>query len=157
MKTLTIPNDVLIPEIGRILESGHTATLRVKGVSMRPFLEDGRDKVLLEPVGNNCLNIGDVVLANVGDRRYVLHRICKIEGDILILRGDGNAFGKEQCGRMDIIGKATAFYRKGREKPDSVDKWKWKLYSCLWPSSPFLRRIFLGLYRRVWLMSMRQY
>lgn len=151
MKTLTIPNDILIPEIGRLIEAGHTATFRVKGVSMRPFLEDGRDKVLLTPVAVDALKVGDVVLAEVGEKRYVLHRICHINGSKIVLRGDGNVSGREFCRRDDVIGKASAFFRKGREKSDSVDGRKWKLYSALWPSNSFLRRVFLALYRWVWL------
>lgn len=154
MKTLTIPNGILIPEIGKLLKMGHTATLRVKGVSMRPFLEDGRDKVLLKPAKGDSLKNGDVVLAETGEKVYVLHRIYRIEGDKLVLRGDGNVSGKEYCSKDDVVAVVEAFYRKGRNRADSVGGWKWRLYSFLWPSSPFARRVLLALYRRVWLKIM---
>lgn len=34
----------LIPEVISLLEEGHTVTLPLRGYSMRPFLEDNRDK-----------------------------------------------------------------------------------------------------------------
>ena len=43
-----MPNDVFLPFVIEQLNEGHTATLPLRGRSMRPFLEDGRDKALLQ-------------------------------------------------------------------------------------------------------------
>ena len=40
-------NADLLPEVVTLLNEGHTVTLRLRGFSMRPFLEDNRDKALL--------------------------------------------------------------------------------------------------------------
>lgn len=48
---MQIPNAILIPEIIRLLDEGHTVTLRLRGYSMRPFLEDDRDVALLVKAG----------------------------------------------------------------------------------------------------------
>ena len=62
------PNAILLPEIVKMLNEGHTVTLRLKGFSMRPFLEDGRDKALLtKPVDPK---VGDPVLAEVGPKHF---------------------------------------------------------------------------------------
>ena len=42
-------NAQFLPEVVKLLNEGHTVTLKLKGFSMRPFLEDGRDKALLTP------------------------------------------------------------------------------------------------------------
>ena len=47
-KDIEIQNKYLIPEIIRLLDEGRTVTIRLKGFSMRPFLEDKRDKALLK-------------------------------------------------------------------------------------------------------------
>ena len=47
MKKIEIPNDILIPKIKELLDRGATATIRVKGYSMRIFLDNGRDLVTL--------------------------------------------------------------------------------------------------------------
>ena len=144
-----IPNKILIGEIRNALQQGHTATLRVKGVSMRPFLETLRDKVVLAPPQREKIQTGDVVLAAISKDIFVLHRVTKREGERLTLRGDGNVYGTEECTISDVIGIVTGFYRKGRNKPDSVESKKWRIYSRLWPSSPLLRRIILAVWRRV--------
>ena len=90
IKTLQLPNDQLIPELLKMIRDGHTVTLPLRGNSMRPFLEDGRDKALLK--GPGFVDIGDPVLAEVAPGRYVLHRIVGNTGphyEIIVLRGDG--------------------------------------------------------------------
>lgn len=37
-----------MPEIIRLLDEGRSVIIRLKGFSMRPFLEDRRDKALLK-------------------------------------------------------------------------------------------------------------
>ncbi len=150
MKSVAVPNEILIPQIKALIDEGHTTTFRVRGYSMRVFLEDRRDKVLLGP----CTlppRVGDVVLAEIAPKRYALHRVVRTDGEHLTLRGDGNVQGTEQCTAADVVGVARAFYRKGRTKPDLTTGLKWRLYSRLWPASPCARRWLLAAYRRLWL------
>lgn len=151
MKSLSLPNEQLIPEIKKLIDDGYVTTFRVRGFSMRPFLEDCRDKVILSPCRPEDVRSGDVVLAEIAPRHYVLHRVAARSGDRLILKGDGNVHGTEQCSIANVIGIATGFYRKGRTTPDTTCSRKWKLYSMIWPSSPFLRRWLLAFHRRIWL------
>lgn len=142
------PNAILLPEIVKMLNEGHTVTLRLKGFSMRPFLEDGRDKALLtKPVNPK---VGDPVLAEVGPKHFVLHRIIFIQGDDVVLRGDGN-LGTEQCKLKDVQGAVIGFYRKGRETLDRTDGLKWRIYSWFWTRLFPIRRYLLAFYRRIWL------
>ena len=62
-KDIEIQNKYLIPEIIRLLDEGRTVTIRLKGFSMRPFLEDKRDKALLKK--SDSIKIDDVVLAEI--------------------------------------------------------------------------------------------
>ena len=87
-------NAEFLPEVVKILNEGHTVTLRLRGYSMRPFLENDRDKALL--VKPSSIKVGDPVLAEVNPLHFVLHRIDSIEGDNVTLRGDGN-LGVEHC------------------------------------------------------------
>ncbi|MGN0086159.1 MAG: S24/S26 family peptidase [Alloprevotella sp.] len=146
-RTIEIPNELLIPKIKEAVDAGHTVTFRVKGKSMRLFLEDGRDKVILAPVKAE-LRRGDVVLAEIAPGHYVLHRIIRREGDLLTLKGDGNVRGTEVCRTDKVVGIATGFLRKGRTQPDRTDGRKWRLYSHIWLALSPLRRLILGVYRR---------
>lgn len=136
-----------MPEIAQLIAEGHTVTLPLKGNSMRPYLVHMRDKALLEKPTNLC--VGDVVLAEVSTKYYVLHRIIGIspDGDLqkITLRGDGN-FSTEICSSTDVIAIATAFYRKGRTTADKVSSRKYRLYSWLWMNTFPLRRYFLKLH-----------
>lgn len=147
MNTRTIPNDILIPEIKRFIDDGHTAIFRVRGNSMRLFLKDGRDKVVLAPCQK--AEVRDVVLAEITPGHYVLHRIIKKEGNRLTLKGDGNVYGTEECTTDNIVGIATGFMRKGRNTIDSVNGRKWRIYSHLWLMLTPLRRYILGICRRL--------
>jgi hypothetical protein len=146
MKTKLIDNDILIPEIGKLIAQGHTVTMTVKGNSMRPFVEGVRDKALL--VACHKARVGDAVLAHVDDGRFVLHRIIKKEGTKLTLMGDGNLVGTETCDEGDVIARVEGFIRKGRNRIDRTDGIKWRIYSAMWPQHHFMRRILLAVYRR---------
>ena len=144
--SIEVANEILIPQIISLLEEGHTVTLKVKGFSMRPFLEDNRDKVLLGKAENP--KAGDAVLAEIAPGRFVLHRLIALNGNNATLRGDGN-LSNEYCKRDDIHGIALGFYRKGRETMDSCEGRKWKVYSAIWTRLYPIRRYILGIYRRL--------
>lgn len=148
MKQRTIPNEILIPEIAKLIKEGRNVTFLVKGYSMRPFLENARDKVILSPL-NCAVKPGDVVLAEVGKQVYVLHRVINCSEEKITLLGDGNVFGTETCRPSDVIGIATGFYRKNRQKADMVSGKKWKIYSFLWMNTRFMRRYVLAIHRRL--------
>ncbi len=141
-------NAQLLPEIIKLLEEGHSVTLQLRGVSMRPFLEDKRDKALL--VKAKDIKVGDPVLAETSPSHYVLHRIIQIDGNQVVLRGDGN-LGVEMCKSENIKASVIGFYRKGRKKLDRTDGLKWKIYSKIWTNLFPLRRYLLAAYRRIWI------
>ena len=146
MITKTIPNAELLPFVIEQLEScvGKTVTLPLRGRSMRPFLEDGRDKALLVAAKDVDISEGDAVLAEITEKHYVLHRIIRIDGDKVTLRGDGN-LGNEYCRLSDVKAKAIGFYRKGRSVPDSTIGRKWNVYSWWWTRLYPIRRYLLFL------------
>lgn len=148
IKTVQMANDELLPAVIQLLDEGHTVTLPLRGYSMRPFLENMRDKALLQKPTD--IRIGDAVLAEIGPRHYVLHRIVDIQGQHVTLRGDGN-LNTEHCLLSDVKATAIGFYRKGRSTLDSTTGNKWRTYSWLWMRLLPLRRYLLAFYRRIWL------
>ncbi len=145
IQNIQIANEILIPEIIRLLQQGHTITLKVKGYSMRPFLENERDEVLLTQASR--IQIGDIVLAEISPKHFVLHRLVKEENGIATLLGDGN-LKPEHCKITNIQGKALGFYRAGSSIIDSCDGRKWKIYSWVWTHLLPIRRYLLWLYRK---------
>lgn len=133
----------IIEEAIRLVDEGVSVTLPVEGRSMLPFIVGGRDSVVLEKVASRQLRKGDVVLAWVEGRRYVVHRIIAIDGDRVTLMGDGNLAGTEHCnigdvkalvtGVVDDHGRVRCLYKR------------WQLWFWLRP----MRRYLLAIYRRI--------
>lgn len=145
MKSIQLPNNILLGNVGELIAEGHTVSLRVYGNSMRPLLEGGRDKATLAPF--DTLNINDIVLAEINTGQYVLHRIIAIDGEYITLMGDGNIKGTEVCKETDITAKVISAIRNGKEWK-ATDK-KWKLYTFTWAKLKFARRILLAAYKRI--------
>ena len=140
INTVQLANAEFLPHVVALVNEGHTVTLPLRGRSMRPFLEDGRDKALL--AAPTDIDVGDAVLAEIQPGHFVLHRIIEIIEKQVTLRGDGN-LSVEYCELKDIRAKAIAFYRKGRSKADSTKGLKWRLYSALWTRLYPVRRYLL--------------
>ncbi len=145
-REITIDNKELFPFIISLLEEGHTVKLKLKGFSMRPFLENERDCALLRKAEDVVL--WEPVLAEVEKGRFVLHRIVDIQGDEVTLLGDGN-LSKESCKKEDIKAQVVGFYRKGSEKLTTLDSKKWRIYSHIWIHLRPIRRYLLAIYRRI--------
>ncbi len=138
-----IPNDILLGLVREMIREGHTATITVKGYSMRPFLEHQRDKVVLTACGE--VSDYDAVLAEIAPGHYVLHRVVAVAGDDVTLMGDGNPCGTERCKLGDIAGVVTEYIRPHRTIPasDTALRRRIRLWRRLLP----LRRYLLYVYK----------
>lgn len=134
-----VPNDILIPEMERLLRAGKQVVFTPDGVSMRPFIEGGKDSVVLERA--DAVRRGDILLCRVGST-FVLHRLIDIQNGTLILMGDGNIAGQEQCRREDVIGRVIEIRSpRGRRKPMCG----WRMWLRLLPLRLFLLKIYRHL------------
>lgn len=147
-KQIKVDNHTFMQEVARRFreEGRKSVTFTVYGTSMHPFLGNGRDKVVLTPPVKP--RPGQVVLAEVMPKRYALHRIIKIDGDTITMRGDGNPlFMKEQFTTDKLVGTAEGFIRKG--KYVSTSSKLWRFYSATWKLCTPARRLLLIIYRRI--------
>jgi hypothetical protein len=78
----------------------------------------------------------------------VLHRLIRIEGEQLILMGDGNLAGTEVCSRGDVIGVVTRI-----ESPKGRRKMLTRGY--LWYALRPVRKWLLKIYRKIVLPLLR--
>lgn len=106
---VSLSHQELIEMLRPLLSEGKRVRFRVKGRSMFPLLKDGRDVVELALA--KSVEKGDLVLAQITPKQYVLHRVIKKEGKELTLMGDGNLEIKEQCTYTDIVGKVVLIIR----------------------------------------------
>ncbi len=145
MTTIQLPNAEFLPHVCELVAQGHKVTIRAKGNSMRPFLESGRDSVVLSKT--DTPKVGDIVLAEIRKGVYVLHRIDSINGQEVTLRGDGNVWGTEECRTKDLRAIAKEFVRNG--KTYHADSNSWRICSSTWRLLLPFRRILLAIYRRL--------
>ncbi|MEL5895081.1 S24/S26 family peptidase [Bacteroides sp. GD17] len=143
----SIPNEILLPEVARLIEEGHTATIIVRGNSMNPFLVDRRDRVTLGSFTPEDLQPGATVLARDTTGRIVFHRIISRKDDTLILQGDGNLAQTEETSIDQVMGLMTEAIRK--EKRYSAQSKAWRRYSYWWLKLKPLRRWLLAIFRRI--------
>ena len=150
---MVVANDILIPELGRLLNEEKEVRFTPSGISMRPFIEGGQDSVVMAPLRREPRK-GDILLAHAtasnGRKTYVLHRLIRIEKDeigqaVYILQGDGNLEGEEICYLNDIIGIVIAI-----ETPSG--KRKLLTRGRLWYRLRPLRKWLLKAYRHTWLI-----
>ena len=138
-------DELIIQEAVRLVQDDVSVTFPVKGRSMLPFIFGGRESVILQKPGS--LQRGQVVLAQVGPDRYVVHRIIKIEPDRITLMGDGNICGTESCTPSNVLAIATHVVdEKGKRRTleSKGQMFKAKVWYRIRP----LRRIILAVLRR---------
>lgn len=134
----------IIDEAVRLVAEGVCVTLPVGGRSMLPFIIGGKESVILQQATQP--GVGDVVLAWVEQRRYVLHRIVRIENQEVTLMGDGNLQGVEHCQLGDIRALATHVLDSRGRRHDLYSPRRMRAVR-LWLRLRPVRRYLLAIYR----------
>jgi signal peptidase I len=116
-----VPSDALfctVFEFGElsvgILKAGRSVRFKARGSSMVPLIRDG-DNLLVEPVENTSLRVGDILLCSVQSDRVIVHRVvkrCKADGKFL-LQGDRVPEPDGWIDLVQILGRVTEIERGG--------------------------------------------
>lgn len=137
---IDLPNDILLGYAGELISQGKEVIMTAKGNSMLPFIRDSKDSVRLTMPVN--VGIGDIILAKVPGRGYIMHRVIGLEGDNITMMGDGNIAGTESCTKSDVVGIVTEII-----KPDGKGHKPSK--GCFWRFLKPFRRYLLFIARRL--------
>lgn len=148
MNKVVIPNAILLGEVRSLLAEGKDVVIPTKGCSMLPFIRGSRDSVTLRKL--DTLEVGDIVLAEIREGVYVLHRVFELDGDDVTLMGDGNIRGVEKCRRSDVAGTALNVLKDGVKEVDCRGP-KAMRRARIWRRIMPFRRIILGFYRRLFI------
>lgn len=143
---ISIPNEIMLTEVSRILSEGSDVVIMTKGCSMLPFIRGDRDSVELHRF--ESYKPGDIALCRLPEGRWVLHRIVRIEGEKVLLKGDGNLIGTERCLTGDIAGAVTFILKplgrkidcRSEKELEKARRWNARSYEN--------RRVILGILRR---------
>lgn len=143
MKKVIVQNTLIFSEVANLVSEGGSVTLKTKGNSMLPFIRGGQNSVIL--VKSDEIKLYDIVLAEVSNNHYVLHRVIDINGNQLTLMGDGNLKGCEKCSTenviataVEVVGNGKRYYCRNEQHIREAKIWK-KLLP--------LRRFLLAIYK----------
>lgn len=154
---LVIDNDILFENVIRLMREGREVIIPVKGYSMNPLIRQDKDLVVLEGVeSGTASSVGkikrvwpyDIVLFRYNGK-FILHRILSIDGDNVVIQGDGNIKGVEKCKLDNIYGRVTKILINGKRELDPYSK-RSVLFFRIWKFLRPVRRYILGVYRRLW-------
>jgi signal peptidase I len=129
-----------------LLKSGHRLRFRARGSSMHPLVRDG-DILVVRPVNQDEMKVGDVVLYRAAGAGIVAHRIVEKHTrrgqGFLVVRGDATGRPDPQVLWSQVLGRVASIERRGRT-----------IVAESWTSrhaAPFYRGLF-RLKRRCYLM-----
>ena len=142
---MMITDAVILDEAVRLVSDGVSVTLPVNGRRMLPFIIGGQESVILQKP--EAVEVGDVVLAWVEDCRWVVHRIIGINGDRVVLMGDGNIVGVEHCTVSDVKARVTHVVDVKGKQHDLYNRWRTLGAKVWWRLRP-IRRYLLFIYRK---------
>ena len=123
-----------------LLRRGNRVRFRAQGASMQPNLLDG-DEVLLAPAAVSDLRPGDVALVETSNGLR-LHRVKNLASGAVATQGDAGLEPDPQSAQ--IVGRALAFSRNGREYP--LNAWRNRFAH---PAAIFIRRLRLAATNRI--------
>lgn len=119
------------------LQEGKLVAIVPQGISMLPFIEGGVDQVFL--LKKEKVEMGDIVLVEYKGK-HILHRVYAIDGEKVVLMGDGNLEGTEAVMVEEVMGTVVEIVHKGRRRKPGK--------AWLWRHSLPLRRYLLKLHRK---------
>ncbi len=119
------------------LQEGKLVAIIPQGISMLPFIEGGVDQVFL--LKKEKVLVGDIVLVEYKGK-HILHRVYAIDGEKVVLMGDGNLEGTEAVMVEEVMGTVVEIVHKGRRRKPGK--------AWLWRHSLPLRRYMLKLHRK---------
>ncbi len=142
-----IANDIFFASVEELVAEGQSVEMTVKGFSMRPFLRNERDVVVLSPTSAEQLRCGMVVLFRHRGS-HVLHRLVKIEGPRLTMEGDGNYRQAEVAPRESVVAYVSAVRLSGG-RSFGYDSVAWRYRTLLSLRCKGLRTLAIDIKRKL--------
>ena len=114
-------------------------TICLEGDSMRPLMRRARDRVTIVPLQRE-LKIGDIVLFQGGEKRFVVHRVCALRDGMVCTLGDNCYNTDGWMPLQNIWGLVVQMERSGRIY--SLDNALSRACGRLWQAALPMRRLY---------------
>lgn len=130
------------------VEYGECFNIRVDGHSMLPLLGYGRDTIIIRRTRPNEPIVGRIAMYRLGPKHYITHRVVSVEGDTVLLLGDGRITYDEPIKRDMVVGVVEGVIRQSGRKVSCTSR-SWRLRERIWLMQPMIvRRYALAILRR---------
>lgn len=128
--TKNIANDLFFSSAEEFLREGKNVEMRLIGFSMRPFLRNGKDDIVLSPMEGVTIRKGMVVLFR-SHGTHILHRVRRVEKNgRLVIKGDGNYRKTEYATTRDVVAWVSRVIPNGRGRGFGYGSLRWHLRSA---------------------------
>lgn len=128
--TKNIANDLFFSSAEEFLREGKSVEMRLIGFSMRPFLRNSKDDIVLSPMEGVTLRKGMVVLFR-SHGTHILHRVRRVEKNgRLVIKGDGNYRKTEYATTRDVVAWVSRVIPNGRGRGFAYGSLRWHLRSA---------------------------
>ena len=135
-----------------LLRRGEHLRIKARGGSMIPFILDG-DVVLVTPVENSEILVGDVVCYEKSPGRLLLHRVIKRDGERFVIKGDALTF-TDVVVPGQILGRVVTIERRDRVRQLDTARWRNRAIAFFSPLLPRVLSPAIRL-RRMWKAALR--
>ncbi|HVG17474.1 MAG TPA: signal peptidase I [Blastocatellia bacterium] len=120
-REVTLETPDFLEQARQLLSRSLPVELRMSGSSMRPAIEDG-DVVTIEPIADEPIRQGDIVLYHSRFDTAVIHRVVRIDKSAersILTRGDSAAQNDLPVSIHRILGRVKLVERAG-ERIDMI-------------------------------------
>ena len=139
--------DTYMPVLCELLAQGKEVSLTITGNSMSPFMAHGRDEIMISPP-DGCWKKGDMAFFRRINGQYVMHRICRVDGEgNCFFVGDAQQYIEGPVCPEQIFGKITKVKRKGKWIGPG-DFW-WEFFEHVWIHMIPVRRGLMKVYAKL--------
>ena len=138
--------------IEELLREGIPVGFKPQGNSMHPTIVQGRDSVIVEPLGDRKLKRGDVALfrrpddAKVLPGSLIIHRVHRVKTDGIYMVGDNEKMVEGPLPPEQFLGIMTELIRNGKHIP--VKNLRYRIITRLWLFLRPVRFIIVKPFRR---------
>ena len=143
MKAVTA--EKLVASCQEAFSQGKPVLLAVTGVSMEPFLKEGRDQVMLYPAEKR-LKKGDVALFLRQGNQPVLHRVWRVCEEGYFFLGDAQRLPEGPVPVEWTLAVVQSVCSKGRWR--GKNSLYWNFFRFFSGGAPWVRKCFFAAYQK---------
>ena len=121
-KEIIIEADALMDSVVSQLDQGMAVAITGCGDSMKPFIENGEDKVVLEKIPDGKeICVGEICLYKRLNGKYAIHRIFAVQEECFSAVGDSQFFIEKDIPKCNLVAIVSRIIKKDGTQIDCLN------------------------------------